>query len=218
MPRVGDCVLFTEAAGLEGTAILAQERGRALRRVLPASWLRRAREFRVRPGLSVVPDALTAARYGASAMHDPTEGGVRAALHQLAHASGVRLRIDLDRIPIRPETDRLCRHFGIDPLGLIGSGALLATVPARRARGLLRAWRRRGIPGQLIGAVERGRGVVALRHNRPVPFPWVVRDEIVTALMSPTDEQGHVTTNDLRHSSPKSGWPTKCCRTGASLH
>jgi hydrogenase maturation factor len=130
----------------------------------------------------VVAEALTAARHGVSAMHDPTEGGVRAALHELAHASQVRLRIDLDAVPIRPETDRLCRHFGLDALGLIGSGALLATIAASRVRSLLRAWRRSGIAGHVIGQVERGRGVKALRARRLVPFPWVAQDEIVKAL------------------------------------
>jgi hydrogenase maturation factor len=115
-------------------------------------------------------------------MHDPTEGGVRAALHELAHASGVRLRVDLDRVPIRPETDRLCRHFGIDPLGLIGSGALLVAIASSRVVALVRAWRRDGIVGHVIGQIERGHGVVARRDGRPVPFPWVAQDEIVKAL------------------------------------
>ena len=61
-------------------------------------------------------------------MLDPTEGGVRAALRELAYASSRGLTIDLDRVPVLPETVQVCRHFGIDPLGLIGSGALLATI------------------------------------------------------------------------------------------
>ena len=180
--RSGDVVLLTKVAGVEGTAILAQDRAHELRRAMPAAWLRRARGFRHRPGISVVTDALIAARHGASAMHDPTEGGVRAALHELAHASHVRLRIDVDRVPIRPETDRLCRHFGIDALGLIGSGALLVTVAASRAARLLHAWQRAGIAGHVIGRVQRGRGVDARRGGRSVPFPWVAQDEIVRAL------------------------------------
>jgi hydrogenase maturation factor len=180
--RPGDTVLLTKAAGLEGTAILAQERVRELRRAVPAPLLRRAQDFRRRPGISVVAEALTAARHGASAMHDPTEGGVRAALHEVAHASQVRLRVDLDRVPVRPETARLCRYFGIDPFGLIGSGALLATIGGNRAPRLLRAWRRVGVAGQVIGHVERGRGIMATRGGRRVQFPWVPQDEIITAL------------------------------------
>jgi hydrogenase maturation factor len=180
--RPGDVVLLTKAAGIEGTAILSQDRARELRPAMPAALLRRAQGFRRHPGISVVTEALTATRHRASAMHDPTEGGVRAALHELAHASTVRLQIDLDRVPIRPETDRLCRHFGIDPLGLIGSGALLVAIASSRVAPLVRAWQRHGIAGHVIGRAERGRGVVARRRGRAVPFPWVAQDEIVKAL------------------------------------
>lgn len=180
--RAGDQLLLTKTAGIEGTAILVQERARELARVVPATLLRAARRLHRAPGISVVPDAVIAARHGASAMHDPTEGGIRAGLHEIAFASRVRLVVDLDRVPVLPSTAGICRHYGIDPLGLIGSGALLVTVPAPRASGLLRAWARRGITGRVIGRVERGRGVRATRSGRRVSFPWVVRDEIIKAL------------------------------------
>ena len=180
--RPGDRVLLTKAAGIEGTAILAQELARELAKVLPAAVLRAARQLRHRPGISVVPDALLASRHGASSMHDPTEGGVRAGLHEIAFASDVRLDVDLDRIPVGRATMAICRHYGIDPLGLIGSGALLVTVSPNRVVGLLRAWARRGIAARSIGTVERGRGIRAVRGGRRVPFPWLARDEIITAL------------------------------------
>jgi hydrogenase maturation factor len=180
--RPGDVVLLSKAAGLEGTAILAEERARALAARVPRRILRAARALRDRPGISVVADATIAARLGATAMHDPTEGGVRAALHEIAYAAGVRLRVDVERVAVLPPTAVLCRHFGIDPLGLLGSGALVVTVPPTRAGAVLRAWRRAGIAGQAIGAVVRGRGVVAARNGRRTAFPWTTRDEIITAL------------------------------------
>jgi hydrogenase maturation factor len=180
--RPGDRVLLTKAAGIEGTVILAHERARELGQALPASVLRSAARLRDYPGISVVPEAVIAVRHGAAAMHDPTEGGVRAALHEMAFASGVRIEVDLDRIPVLPPTAAICRHYGIDPLGLIGSGALLVSVAARRTSSLLRAWARQGIAGRAIGSVDTGRGVRAIRDGRRVPFPWLARDEIITAL------------------------------------
>ncbi|MBI1734313.1 MAG: hypothetical protein HYR51_03995 [Candidatus Rokubacteria bacterium] len=180
--RPGDRLLLSKAAGIEGTAILAHDRLRELAGAVSATLLRAARGIRRSPGISVVEDAVIAARHGASAMHDPTEGGVRAGLHEIAFASRVRIAVDLDRIPVLRSTAEICRHYGIDPLGLIGSGALLATVPARRASGLLRAWASRGIAGREIGSVEPGRGVRATRLGRRAPFPWIARDEIIAAL------------------------------------
>jgi hydrogenase maturation factor len=180
--RPGDRLLLTKAAGIEGTAILAQERAGELTTALSATIVRSAQRLRRRPGISVVMEAVIAARHRASAMHDPTEGGIRAALHEMAFASGVRLDVDLDRIPVFPQTAAICRHYGIDPLGLIGSGALLVALPRPRAARLLRAWARRGIVGHVIGSVESGRGVRATREGRRVSFPWLARDEIISAL------------------------------------
>ena len=184
--RPGNRLLLTKAAGIEGTAILAQERGHAL----PPALVRSALRFRQRPGISVVREALIAARLGSSAMHDPTEGGVRAGIHEIAFASRVRLDVDLDRIPVREETAAFCRHFGIDPLGLIGSGALLVTVPGARVAALRRAWARQGIEGHLIGTVGAGRGVRATRRGHRVAFPWRARDEIITALARRGERSG----------------------------
>ena len=178
----GDRLLLTKAAGIEGTAILAHERAAQLARAIPAALLRSAQRLRQRPGISVVPEAVIAARHAASAMHDPTEGGLRAGLHEIAFASRVRIDVDLDRISVLPPTAAICRRYAIDPLGLIGSGALLVTVPAARVPGLLAAWVRAGVAGRVIGTVEAGRGVRAFRQGRRVPFPWIVRDEIITAL------------------------------------
>jgi hydrogenase expression/formation protein HypE len=180
--RPGDLLLLTKAAGIEGTAVLARECARELSAALPPALLRSAQRLGYRPGISVVPEALIAVRHGASAMHDPTEGGIRAGLHEIAFASGVRVDVDLDRIPVLPPTAWICRHYGIDPLGLIGSGALLVTVSADRVARLLRAWTRRQIVGCVIGSIAPGRGVRARRQGRRVAFPWTVRDEIITAL------------------------------------
>jgi hydrogenase maturation factor len=155
------------------------------RRVLGTRARHEAARFHHRPGLSVVSEALLAARAGVTAMHDPTEGGVAAALFELATASGKRLVVDLDRIAVHPHTARLCGHLGLRPLGLIGSGALLLTIPPRDADPLLRAFSRRRVAAAVIGTVRRGRGVEAYREGKRVRFEWSQRDEL-TRLARPT--------------------------------
>lgn len=176
--RAGDLVIMTKVAGIEGTSILARRFAGAARRVLGRAAGREAARFNHRPGISVVGEALLAARAGASAMHDPTEGGVAAALFELAAASSRRLVVDLDRIAVHPHTARLCAHFGLRPLGLIASGSLLLTMSARRTPALLAALRRRGVPAAVIGVVTSGRGVEARRDGRRVRFEWSPRDEL----------------------------------------
>ena len=126
-----------------------------------------------------MPEALLAAQAGATAMHDPTEGGVAAALFELSIASGRRLIVDLDRIPVERQTAALCAHFGLRPLGLIASGALLLTIPGRRAEPLLRVLRHARIPATVIGSADAGKpGVVASRSGKRVRFDWSPRDEL----------------------------------------
>ena len=182
--RVGDAIIMTKFAGIEGTSIIARHLPAEARKALGTRARREAARFHHRPGLSVVPEALLAARAGATAMHDPTEGGVAAALFELATASDKRLVVDLDRVPVHAHTARLCAHLGLRPLGLIGSGALLLTIPERGAEPLLRTFRRRRIPATVIGAVCPGRGVEAHRDGRRVRFEWSPRDEL-TRLAGP---------------------------------
>jgi hydrogenase expression/formation protein HypE len=180
--HAGDAVVFTKSAGIEGTSILARERPQVARRLLGRRGANRAARFHHQPGISVVREALLAATCGATAMHDPTEGGVAAGLFELATASTCRLDIDLDCIPIHLLTDRLCRHFGLRPLGLIGSGSLLATVRGHRVSRLLARLRAAGVPASVIGVVSRGRGVRARAGGKRVPFIWSERDELTRIL------------------------------------
>ncbi|MBP1685824.1 MAG: hydrogenase expression/formation protein HypE [Deltaproteobacteria bacterium] len=176
--RAGDLIVMTKSAGLEGSAIIARAYPDAARTALGTSAHRRAMRFHHQPGISVVREALLAARAGATAMHDPTEGGVAAALFELATASRKGLVVDLDRIPVHPYTVRLCAHFGLRPLGLIGSGALLLTIAPDDAARLLRSLSRRSIPATIIGTVGRSRGVTARRAGKRVRFEWSQRDEL----------------------------------------
>jgi len=59
---------------------------------------------------------------------------------------------------------------------------LLVTVTESRVEPLRRAWARQRIETHVIGAVEAGRGVHVTRRGRRVAFPWLARDEIITAL------------------------------------
>ena len=178
----GDVLILTKWAAIEGTSILARERPQVARRVLGANRQRVAARLHRRPGISVVAEARAAARAGATAMHDPTEGGIAASLFELASASSCRLDVELDRIPIHPFTRDLCAHFGIAPLGLIASGSLLATLPPSRVAPLQSRLAAARIPVTVIGSVQAGRGVRARCAGKRVPFTWSERDELARVL------------------------------------
>ncbi len=126
--RPGDKLLMTKVAGLEGTAILAADFAEILReRGVSEEELREAEALG--DLISVVPEALEAARTGARAMHDVTEGGIIGAAYEMAAASGTGVIIREEDIPIEPVTRTFCRALHLDPLRLISSGALLIATP-----------------------------------------------------------------------------------------
>jgi len=179
--RVGDAVVLTKGVPLEGAAIIAREKEAELlaRGVRPAV-IRRAKGFLRTPGLSVLPEAEIACELApVHAMHDPTEGGVAMALHELAAAAGVGLRIDRDRLTVLPEGRELCAAFGLDPLGTIASGALLLTLAPADAGIVIHALARESIDSHFIGqVVPREQGVVLVQGNHQEPLPVFAQDEI----------------------------------------
>ncbi len=173
----GDTLLLSKFAGLEGTAILATDFAELLRDDLTPEALRRAQALLRQ--ISVVPEALAAAGAGVSAMHDATEGGVIGALAELAAAAGVGVEVDLDAVPLLPETRAIAAAFGIDPFHLIASGALL--LATRSPGRVIEAVRAIGCPIQTIGRVVGGPSVVR-RGGETGPLVPPERDALWEAL------------------------------------
>ncbi len=179
--RVGDAVVLTKGVPLEGAALIAREKEAELRaRGIRPAVIARAKGFLRQPGLSVLPEAEIACELATvHAMHDPTEGGVATALHELAIAAGVGLRIDRSRITVVPEGAELCREFGLDPLGTIASGSLLMTLSPAEAGVVIHALAREGIDSHYIGqVVPREQGLLLVDGSRQEPLPIFEQDEI----------------------------------------
>jgi hydrogenase maturation factor/beta-phosphoglucomutase-like phosphatase (HAD superfamily) len=177
--RTGDRILLTKAVAVEGTAIIAREFGRTLKALgMSAAEIQRCRGFL--DSISILPEAgIAAAAEGTSAMHDVTEGGIATALEELSAAGRFELHVDMERIPVFPETRRLSRLLRIDPLGLIGSGSLLICCRPTQAARLEAKLQRKGIRASAIGEVGgAGSGVHAFRGARPVRWRSFEVDEI----------------------------------------
>ncbi|MBI3801708.1 MAG: hypothetical protein HY268_32665 [Deltaproteobacteria bacterium] len=180
--RPDDVVVMTKTAGIEGTSILAAEKAAALRPHLDESLRQEALLLRRVPGISVVKEALLAADHGATALHDPTEGGIAMGLYELATASSVGLTLDVDLIPILPVTRTICRVFNLNPLGLISSGTLLLTIPPDQWPRLSKAFQVQGIMAQAIGRVRPEGGIAAFAGGKPIPFAYSETDELAKVL------------------------------------
>jgi len=178
-----DKLILTKSAGIEGTAILASDRESELK-TISATVVRNAKNFYSQ--ISVVKDALTAYKTGGvHAMHDPTEGGVAGGIHEMADASGLGVRVFEDKIAVQPETAKICSHFKIEPLQLIGSGALLISAEAKFAEKIIENLEQQQIEASVIGEfLESMDQRLLIRKGGDVQvLPRPLSDHLWTALM-----------------------------------
>lgn len=179
--QAGDVLLLTKGVAVEGTAVIALERGDEAAGPLSTAELQRCRRLLHEPGISVVREARIALETGGvTALHDPTEGGVATGLWEMAEASSVGLMIEQSALPVLPECDRLCRHFGLNPLGLIASGSLLIAAEEHKAGQIVGALQAEEIVAREIGqvvAAEEGR-LLRTADGEVRPLPTFEQDEV----------------------------------------
>jgi hydrogenase expression/formation protein HypE len=177
--RLGDEIILTKGIAVEGTALIARE-WKGLEKLLDKEEIERGRNLLHSPGISVVREARIAGEAAeVHAMHDPTEGGLATGLQELADAAGVGMRVEMDQIPVLPETTLICEKLKLHPLGLLASGAMLIAVAARDSKKVIQALEAEGISAAVIARVwEREKGVKMAERGKIGDLPVFARDEV----------------------------------------
>ncbi len=161
--KTGDYILMTKYAGIEGTAILARDYSKLLMNKVSPQTVEKAKNL-IRY-TSVLKEAGVLVHYS-HALHDPTEGGVLNGLWEMAEASNVGLRVYEDKIRVLEETREICRALKLDPLKLISSGVVIASIPKNKIETVTEEFLSMNIPCSVIGEVlEKERGRKILRNN-----------------------------------------------------
>jgi hydrogenase maturation factor len=176
----GDRLLLTKGVPIEATAILANDFPDRLQNVLTKSEIAQAQHFLHKPGISILRDAQIAISAGkVTAMHDPTEGGLAAALWELAEASGLGLMVDATAVVIPPLSAQICTTFGLDPMATIASGALLLSAPPEDVFAIQKALAKAEIACTEIGIAITGPTAVWQKTTtKPSLMPRPNQDEI----------------------------------------
>lgn len=174
--HIGDHVLVTKGVGLEGTAILAQDFADVAKDLgLNDHDLKEA--SLLLSNVSVVPEALALAEQGVTSMHDVTRGGLLETLLEIAYLSGTGIEVDFIRIPLPPVVSRFAEAFRFDPLRMISSGTLVATVTEDRIGDAERVLRDLDVTFADIGRIVHGEGVKLLRDDGQIEYRDIRSEE-----------------------------------------
>lgn len=179
--KPGQDIVLSKWIGLEGTAILARRNREKLLARYPAYLAEEAADFD--RYLSVIPEAATAAKSGVCAMHDASEGGIFAALWELAEGAGVGLTIDLKKIPLRQETVEVCECCGVNPYELMCGGCLIMTT--EDGPGLTAALAEEKIPAVIIGRTTDSNDRIIRNEEEVRYMDRPKRDEIYRNIYEP---------------------------------
>ena len=183
--RPGDSILLTKGIPIEGAALLARDAQEALLKAgVGPDIISRAKEYLFQPGISVVEEALAACdAVEVHSMHDPTEGGLATGLLEVATAAKAGVFIDQDSIPLLPEGQAICQALGLDPLGLLASGALILTLDQKDVPRLKRTLEEKGVSSYEIGRVtELSEGLRLGTREGVKDLPTFPRDELARFL------------------------------------
>jgi hydrogenase maturation factor len=171
--KQGDLILCTKTLGLE-TVVNFSLTHKAL-----AQWLFGAEQTekigQLVPMQSCVREALQLAETGGvHAMHDATEGGLVTALNEMAIASGVGFRVEMEKVPVNAEVKRLWEHFKLSHeqvLAMSSTGTILAAVAPQAKDKVEEALRRMGVSAKFIGNFTESQDRVLIKENKGTPFP-----------------------------------------------
>ena len=150
--RAGDRILVSGPVGDHGTAVLLAREQFGLSGELQSD------------AASVLPIAqalITCA--GLRFMRDPTRGGIATVAHEIARSTGHTVRLQAERIPVRPAVRAVCEMLGYDPCYLACEGRVAAVISAESAQAAVTALRSLGHRhAAIIGAVAAGHPRVIL--------------------------------------------------------
>lgn len=184
--REGDVIVQVGQIAIEGTALLARE---AAPRLAAAGVARAsvdaAAALLFDPGISVLSMARVLWELpGLHALHDPTEGGIATGCWELGEAAGLGAIMEKAALQVHPLTRELSAALGVDPIGLLASGALLASIDATDAAAAVTALQGAGFEARPIGRLgpRGGPGILVQEDGTEMPLPRFDQDEVVRVL------------------------------------
>ena len=173
-PGAGQSLVVTKWIALEGTSMLAAQKKAELTTRYPVPFIEEAEGFKAL--MDIRREAKLIYEMGGVSVHDLSNGGIFAALWEMAERAGCGLKVDLKKIPIRQETIEVCEFFEVNPYQLLSGGALL--LAANDGKALARALEEEGIPAMVIGELLPGNDRIIINDDEQRFLELPQADEI----------------------------------------
>ena len=116
---------------------------------------------------------------GVHAMRDATEGGLTAALNEMAETSGLGFRIECEKIPVLAETHILQDCFQLseeDLLSMSSTGTILAAVAPEAKDNVQKTLRQCGLDADFLGVFTKSGARIIVKDGKTSMFPKVADD------------------------------------------
>ena len=142
----GDLVL-TKWIGFEGMLRIADEKEEELRKRFAPGFMKQIHSFESQ--IFAFEEIEKAQELGAKKIWQIGEGGILAALWNVAKETESGLEIDLKKLEIRQETIEVCEYFRLNPYQLASAGSML--ILAQDGETMAEALREAGVQATVIG-------------------------------------------------------------------
>ena len=162
----GQDIVMTKHIGMSGIRTVISHKRDEILNVLPEDVINKA--FAADEELIIAKEAQIFIKQNIDgAMHDASEGGIFAALWDMAEAGKVGLDIDFKKIPVRQEIIEICEIFDVNPYELESCGALLMT--ADNGHDIIKILSDAGIKASVIGRTTADHNKI-LRNDDEVRY------------------------------------------------
>lgn len=148
----GDVILMSKSVGLEGINIILSDKKDELIGHFSDDDFKEAKSYM--DMLSVIDEGEIAGEVGFVKMHDITEGGVLGGVWEICDSLGKGCHIYEEKINVAPLVKKVSKHFDIDCLRLISSGAMLIVTTEGKAHQIVEIAKRKGIYISEIGKIK----------------------------------------------------------------
>lgn len=175
MGKPGQEVVLTKWIGLEGMLRIVREKEEELSQRFVPVFIDQIKGLRGH--LMAAKELNLAKKFGVSAMHQVTEGGILAGLWNLAEASGTGVEVDLKKISIKQETIEVCEYFHLNPYQMTSAGSVLLVTDD--GEGLASLLERNGVKASVIGKLTDSNDKVILNDSERRYIDRPAQDELL---------------------------------------